>query len=62
MQMITAIEIAKPHQLNPKRFRDALRKKCFRWHKESYKRWTVEFNGPEHKDMLQVLNELLRHP
>jgi hypothetical protein len=62
MRMISAIEMANDGGVNPKRFRAALRGRNFPWHQMRYERWTVEFGGPEHRDMQQVLNELLQRP
>ena len=56
---VTAVEIAKEAGIDPKRFREALRRENFRWHLRKNAPWTVERNSPEHLDMLRVLKRLI---
>ena len=55
-RQVTAEEMAAGARVDPKRFREALRKKC-KWH-ERYSRWIVYVGSPEHDCMKRVLNEL----
>ena len=55
---VTEAEMARAEGLDPKKFRTALRKECFRWHVQGEK-WTVRQDGPEHRAMKLVLNRLL---
>lgn len=55
--MTTAAEMAKKAEIDPKRFRQALRDQNFPWHQHN-ERWTVELGSNEHKAMQQVLNKL----
>jgi len=55
---ITAVEIARRHHIDPRRFRAALRKRQFKWH-EGGAFWTVKYGSPEHEDMEQVMRELI---
>ncbi len=54
---VTAEEMAKDAKIDPKRFRDALRKARFEWH-DHYDRWTVQRDSPQHEAMLRVLRQL----
>ena len=56
---ITAIEMAKQHGLDPKRFREALRDEGLSWHRPNEK-WTVVYGSQEHEDMCRVLSRLLK--
>jgi len=58
MATISAIEMAKQAQIDPKLFRKALRKAKLAWHDHPYKRWTVPLGSSEHSDMGRVLNAL----
>jgi hypothetical protein len=49
--------MAKKAEIDPKRFRQALRDQNFPWHQHN-ERWTVELGSNEHKAMQQVLNKL----
>ena len=57
MAMTTAEEMAKEAGVNPKTFRQALRKQRFHWHAH-YDRWTVALGSDEHASMQRVLREL----
>jgi catechol 2,3-dioxygenase-like lactoylglutathione lyase family enzyme len=56
---VTAAEIARADEIDPKRYRKALRDADLPWHGHN-ERWTVVEGGPEHQDMLRVLNRLLK--
>ena len=55
---ITAVEIARDAGIDPKRFRQALRRENLAWH-HYYAKWTVAEGSPKHKDMIRVLRTLL---
>jgi len=57
MAMITAKEMATERRISEKRYRDALRKENFSWHKP-YDRWIVIVGSEQHKAMLRVLDKL----
>jgi hypothetical protein len=52
------MDIAKEVEIDPKRFRQALRDERFHWHMHN-DRWTAERGSDEHKAMQQVLRKLL---
>ncbi|HTX75750.1 MAG TPA: isoleucine--tRNA ligase [Terracidiphilus sp.] len=54
---ITAIEMAREANIDPKRFREALRDENLGWH-DPFERWTVETTSQEYEDMRRVLNGL----
>ena len=57
MVPITAIEMANQAKIDPKVFRQALRKENFGWHKPN-DCWTVELGSDHHMAMLGVLRTL----
>jgi hypothetical protein len=58
MIQITAAEMAREVEIDPKRFRDALRKEKLPWHEHPYMRRTAARNSREHADMRRVLSKL----
>jgi hypothetical protein len=56
--MTTANQMATNAGIDPKTFREALRNAAFSWH-ELNEEWTVQRDSPQHKDMQQVLFQLL---
>ncbi|MEQ8246196.1 MAG: hypothetical protein RID42_00800 [Alphaproteobacteria bacterium] len=56
---ISAIDMARQANVEPKSFRRALRAEGLTWHRHA-ERWTVDRGGPEHRDMTRVLNRLVR--
>jgi hypothetical protein len=58
VMMTTAIDMAKQAGIDPKRFRAALRKENFAWHKHNY-RWIVVIGSFEHAAMERVLRDIL---
>jgi hypothetical protein len=52
--MTTAVEMARQADVDPKRFRAALRKAGLRWHSHNG-RWEVVIDSSEHRDMVSVL-------
>jgi len=57
---ITATEMAIKADIDPKRFRQALRNEQLPWHVHNA-RWTVLRGSKEHSDMKRVLGRLLSH-
>ncbi len=57
MAMTTAEEMAKQAGVNPRTFRQALRKERFAWHAH-YDCWTVAIGNDEHAAMQRVLRKL----
>ncbi|MFH1518044.1 MAG: hypothetical protein ABIH17_09225 [Pseudomonadota bacterium] len=57
-RLFTAVGMARAKGIDPKRFRAALRKQRFSWHRHN-EAWTVSENSPEHHQMVAVLRELL---
>jgi len=55
--MTRAVDMAKQAGIDPKRFRAALRKENFAWHKHN-DRWTVVIGSFEHAAMERVLGKL----
>jgi hypothetical protein len=57
MTATTAVDMAKQAEIDPKKFRRALRSERFRWH--NFKdRWTVEPGSKERTAMQKVLDKL----
>jgi len=54
-----AIDMAKKAGIEPKKFRDALRKEKLIWHQHN-DRWTVEIGSAEHAAMESVLRKDIR--
>jgi hypothetical protein len=57
MATITAVDMAREAGMNPKKFRNALRKEKFGWHKHN-DRWTVDIDSVQHAAMKQVLSKI----
>jgi hypothetical protein len=57
INVITAVQMARAHGIDPKRFRAALRQARIPWHAHNA-RWVVGISSPEHKDMERVLATL----
>jgi 3-hydroxyisobutyrate dehydrogenase-like beta-hydroxyacid dehydrogenase len=57
VMMARAVDMAKQVGIDPKRFRAALRKENFAWHKHN-DRWTVVIGSFEHAAMERVLREI----
>ncbi len=55
--MTRAVDMAKQVGIDPKRFRAALRKENFEWHKHN-DRWTVVIGSIEHAAMVCVLRDI----
>jgi hypothetical protein len=55
MATIRAVDMTKPRGVDPKRFREALRKEKFPWHKH-HDRWTVCMDSAEHEAMERVMS------
>jgi len=55
--MTRAVDMAKQACIDPKKFRAALRKEKFAWHKHN-DRWTVVIGSLEHAAMERVLREI----
>lgn len=56
--MVTALEMARARNIDPKDFRRALRAADFKWHRHN-DRWEAPIGSPEHSDMQRVLLELV---
>lgn len=54
---VTAAEIARAADIDPKSFRAALRRANLNWHAH-YEKWEVPFGSAEHRDMSDVLASL----
>jgi hypothetical protein len=59
INVITAVEMAHARDIDPKRFRAALRQARLPWHAHNA-RWVVRIGSPEHKDMERVMAALGR--
>ena len=57
LDQTTAIEMARAHGVDPKRFRAALRSAGLGWHSHNG-RWEVTVGSPEHGDMERVMSAL----
>ena len=53
----SAVEMARPRGIDPKRFRAALRGAGLQWHSHNG-RWEVRIGSAEHADMMRVLDTL----
>jgi hypothetical protein len=54
---ITAVELARQANIDPKALRAALRRAGFRWHQHNAP-WVAVEDSPEHHDMVRVCNEV----
>jgi len=57
LNQTTAVEMARTHGVDPKRFRAALRAAGLGWHSHNG-RWEVVVDSPEHGDMERVMSTL----
>jgi hypothetical protein len=57
-QMVTAIEIAREFDLDPKRLRYNLRQENFAWHPVKNMLWIAEKGSAEEVDMVRVAKRL----
>ena len=57
-QMVTAIEIARQYDLDPKWLRDNLRQESFAWHPVKNMRWIAVKGSDEEADMVRVAQRL----
>ena len=53
----SAAEMARQYDLDPKKFRAALRKEKFSWHRHG-ERWNPPPDSPEYRDMVRVAERL----